>query len=62
MTRLFRESRAVAAVEFAFALPILLLLYVAGYQISDAISSYRKVTVATRTIADLATQFTSVTD
>lgn len=51
---------AVAMVEFAISLPFLALLYVGGYQICDAVSAYRKVTRATRTIADLTSQYTSV--
>ncbi|WP_404339307.1 TadE/TadG family type IV pilus assembly protein [Sphingomonas sp. MMS12-HWE2-04] len=62
MGALLREKRGIAAVEFAFALPFLVLLYIGGYQLSDAISAYRKVTVATRTIADLTSQYTSVTN
>jgi Flp pilus assembly protein TadG len=59
---LIRDTRAVSAVEFAIVLPFLILLYVGGYQLADAISAYRKVTVATRTIADITSQYTSVTD
>jgi len=44
------------------SLPFLVLLYIGGYQLSDAISAYRKVAVATRTVADLTSQFTSVSD
>ena len=62
MMRLLRDTRGVSAIEFAFALPFLLLLYLGGYQVSDAISAYRKVTVTTRTVADLATQYTEVKD
>ena len=56
------ERRGVALVEFAFCLPFLVLLYVGGYQLTDGISAYRKVTTATRTIADLTSQYTAVTD
>lgn len=62
MGRLSRDTRGVSAVEFAFVLPMLVLIYVAGYQLSDALSAYRKVTIATRAIADLTTQYVTVTD
>jgi Flp pilus assembly protein TadG len=60
LRRLAVARDAVAMIEFALSLPFLALLYVGGYQISDAVSAYRKVTRATRTIADLTSQYTSV--
>jgi Flp pilus assembly protein TadG len=62
MKRLLQDKSGVAAVEFAMCLPFLVLLYLGGYQLSDAISAYRKVTLATRTVADLTSQYSSVTD
>jgi Flp pilus assembly protein TadG len=62
MRRLLSDRRGVAASEFAMSLPFLVLLYIGGYQLSDAISAYRKVAVATRTMADLTSQYTSVSD
>ena len=56
------DRRGVALIEFAFAAPILMLLFVGGYQLSDAFFAYRKVTLATRTISDLTTRFTKVSD
>lgn len=61
LLRLARERRGVGAVEFAVAAPFLILLYIGGYQLMDAISAYRKVTTATRTMADLTTRQTKVT-
>jgi len=62
MRRLLTDRRGVAASEFAMSLPFLVLLYIGGYQLSDAISAYRKVATATRTMADLTSQYTSVSD
>lgn len=56
------DKRGVALIEFTFAVPVLLLLFVASYQLSDAISAYRKVTMSTRTIADITSQYISVND
>jgi Flp pilus assembly protein TadG len=66
MRRLFRavarETRGVSAVEFALVLPFLILLYLGGYQLSDAIAVQRKVTTTTRAIVDLTSRYTTVTN
>lgn len=54
--RLGHSTRALGAVEFAMTAPFLILLYVGSYQLMDAISAYRKVTITARSLADLATQ------
>jgi Flp pilus assembly protein TadG len=61
LRRLKRDARGVALLEFAFVAPILLVLFVGGYQLMDATSAYRKVTRTVRTLADLTTQSTSLT-
>ena len=55
-SRLARNVRALGAVEFALTAPFMILLYIGSYQLMDAISAYRKVTVTARALADLATQ------
>ncbi|MGK6319815.1 TadE/TadG family type IV pilus assembly protein [Sphingomonas sp. DT-204] len=60
MTRLAEDRSGVALTEFALVLPFLILLLVGSYQFSDAVSAYRKVTTTTKTVADLTSQFTSV--
>lgn len=52
--------RGVAAVEFAVTLPLLLLLYLGTFQLTDAIAAKRKVTITTRALADLTTQYPSL--
>lgn len=59
---LLHDRRGISAVEFAICLPFLALLYIGGYQLSDATSAKRKVTVATRAVADLTSQYTSVSE
>lgn len=43
-------------VEFAFAMPLLLIMYLGGYAISDMIACNRKVTLATRELTDLVSR------
>lgn len=57
-----RDTRGVSAVEFALVLPFLVLLYLGGYQLSDAIAAQRKVTTTTRAIVDLTSRYTTVTN
>lgn len=59
--RLAQERRGVAATEFAILAPVLLLLYLGGVQLMDAIGAYRKVTTTVRALADLSTQSEQVT-
>jgi Flp pilus assembly protein TadG len=56
-----RDRRALGAVEFALTAPFLILLYIGGFQLMDAISANRKVAITDRTLADLTTQYTSLT-
>lgn len=58
--RLARSTRALGAVEFALTAPFLILMYVGSYQLMDAISAYRKVTITARSLADLATQYDTI--
>lgn len=62
LARLRGDTRGLALIEFAFCVPILLLLFVGGYQISDAVFASRKVSATARTVADLASQYTQVTN
>ena len=56
LMRDFRDTSGVAAVEFAFILPLLLLLYLGTNGLTQAISAARGTTVLTRTLADLVSQ------
>lgn len=64
-SRLWRfrsENRAVAAVEFAMLLPVLVSLYLGCVELSRGIAADRKVTLVAHTLADLSTQFTNIAD
>lgn len=52
---------ALAVVEFALVLPLLLTLYVGGYVVTDMITCNRKVTIATRELTDIATRYPELT-
>jgi Flp pilus assembly protein TadG len=56
-----RDRRGVALTEFAFTFPVLLLLFLGGYLVSDGIACKRKVGITNRTIADLGTRSQTLT-
>lgn len=51
---LSRDCRGAVLVEFALCLPVLLVMYLGGFVVTDMVSCNRKVTIATRALADLA--------
>jgi Flp pilus assembly protein TadG len=57
---LARDQRGVTAVEFAMLLPLMLTLYLGSVEISQGVAIDRKVTLTARTIADLASQSTTL--
>jgi Flp pilus assembly protein TadG len=60
--RFGRDARGVSAVEFALVLPLMMTMYLGGSEVSQAITVSRKVTLVSRTVADLASQSASVTN
>ena len=60
--RLLADRAGVSMVEFALTVPFLILLYLGTYQVSDAVSCNRKVTITARAVADLTSQYSSVND
>jgi Flp pilus assembly protein TadG len=60
--RFARDPRGVSAVEFAMLLPLMLTLYLGAVEISQGVSIDRKVTLTTRTVADLVTQSANITN
>src|SRR4051812_6496823 len=55
-----QDRRGVSAVEFAMLLPLMITLYLGSVEISQGIGIDRKVTLTTRTVADLASQVSSI--
>jgi Flp pilus assembly protein TadG len=58
--RFLRDRGAVAAVEFALIVPMMILIYLGGNEIGNALTVLRKVTHGTNALADLVTQSKSV--
>jgi Flp pilus assembly protein TadG len=54
------DQRGVSAVEFAMLLPLMITLYLGAVEISQGVAINRKVTLTSRTVADLASQVSSI--
>lgn len=61
MALFLSDRRGLAAVEFALILPIMLLLYLGGVEVTQAVTIDRKLTLTVRTVADLASQSATLT-
>jgi Flp pilus assembly protein TadG len=55
-----RDRRGVSAVEFALLLPLMVTLYFGSVQLSQGIGIYGKVSTISSTVANLATQFSTI--
>jgi Flp pilus assembly protein TadG len=60
LTGFIEDRRGVSAVEFAMLLPLMVTLYLGSVEISQGVGIDRKVTLTTRTVADLASQVSSI--
>src|SRR5689334_24418866 len=60
LVRFGKDRRGVSAVEFAMLLPLMITLYLGSVEISQGVAIDRKVTLTTRTVADLASQVSSI--
>jgi Flp pilus assembly protein TadG len=57
-----RGQDGMAAVEFAVILPFMLTAYLGGVEIGNGVAVDRKVAITTRSVADLASRYTKITD
>ena len=60
--RFFGDCRGVTAVEFAMLLPVMMTLYLGTVETSQGIATNRKVTIVAHALADLATQYTDISN
>jgi Flp pilus assembly protein TadG len=60
LARFPNDESGVSAVEFAMLLPLMLTLYLGTVEISQAVGIDRKVTLTSRTLADLTSQVSSL--
>lgn len=61
VARFAQDKRGLAAVEFAFIVPLMLVLLFGMIDTSSGVAINRKVTLTTRSVSDLVSQGTSVT-
>ncbi len=54
------DRRGISAVEFAIILPVMVSLYIGTVEISQAVGINRKVTLTASTVANLVTQYSSI--
>jgi Flp pilus assembly protein TadG len=60
LARFGQDQRGISAVEFAMLLPLMMTLYLGTVEVSQGVGIDRKVTLTTRTVADLASQVGSI--
>jgi Flp pilus assembly protein TadG len=58
--RLIADRSGTSLVEFAVLLPLMLVMYFGSIQITDAISADRQVTLVASTVAEITSQYTTV--
>src|ERR1700745_4315134 len=60
--RMRADRRGLAATEFAFIMPVMLVMFFGTVEFSSGVAVDRKVTLMARALSDLTSQSTSVTD
>jgi Flp pilus assembly protein TadG len=59
--RLWRDQRAVAAIEFAILAPVMITMYIGAVELGNALTISRRTSAVTSTAADLVAQVKTVT-
>ena len=60
LIRIARDNRGLAAVEFALILPLMVLLCFGSVEVSQAVALDRMVSLTAGTVANLVTQYTTI--
>ena len=60
--RFTKDNSGLSALEFALILPIMVVLYLGGFEVSEAFMINRKVTHATSVLGDLVAQAETIND
>jgi Flp pilus assembly protein TadG len=55
------DQRGISSVEFALLLPLMLTMFFGSVEVTDAISADRQITLVASTVADITSQYSSVT-
>jgi Flp pilus assembly protein TadG len=58
--RLAGDRRGVAAVEFALVVPVVIVVYLVGFEVMQAATVYRKLTDTTVQLANVTAQYTTM--
>ncbi len=61
-TRLKHDTSGMAAIEFVFIVPLMLVIFFGTIELSNGVAADRKVTITARTLSDLVSQNTNVTN
>ena len=59
--RFVRDQKGLALIEFAFVLPLMLLLYVGSVAVTMGVTTDRKVTLVARSLGDIVAQDNNIT-
>lgn len=62
VARLKRDTSGMAAIEFVFIVPLMLVIFFGTIELSNGVAADRKVTITARTLSDLVSQNTNVTN
>jgi Flp pilus assembly protein TadG len=55
-----KSTDGLSAVEFAIILPVMLLLYLGSFEVTQGIAVQRQVTLTASTVANIVTQYTTI--